>query len=128
MWGSKCPTSKKYGSTLAALKKSSGAAFLGVAPNAGETPSAVKSGSSAAGLNFPTLVTGAGAVAKSFGASATPTVYVIDAGGKLRYQGAVADKPGRSSKHYLRDALQAVKSGRAPAPDKTSVRGFRITY
>ena len=130
VWSSKCPTSKAFGPTLRQLSQTyaSKAAFLGVAPNAGETAATVKAGKKGGGVSFPVLLDGGGTIAKSFKAAMTPTVYVIDAQGKLRYQGAVADKPRGATKTYLADALAAVTAGKAPAVAKTRVKGFRIKY
>jgi peroxiredoxin len=128
-WCSRCMACKGYASELVRLAKANPqVVFLGVAPNGFETNATINSAKSATKIPFPVLRDSGGAVAKGFGAVATPSVFVIDAQGKLRYQGAVADKPKGAKSHYLADALTAAKSGASPAKPKTPVRGSRIKY
>jgi peroxiredoxin len=128
-WGSRCPFSKAFGPSLDALRKANPqAVFLGLAPNAGETASGVKAAKGAHGIGFPILLDAGGSIATKFGAVMSPTAYVIDAQGKLRYQGAIADKANGPKQRYLADALAAVLAGRSPAVPKTRVRGVRIKY
>ena len=127
VWGSL--TCKPYASQLAKLNKQfSKVVWLGVAPNAGESAAAIRKAKSAQKIAFPVLLDSGGTISKAFGAQMMPTVFVIGPAGKLRYQGAIADKPSQPKKAYLADALRAVAAGKSPSPAKTTVRGFRIRY
>lgn len=79
----------------------------------------------------PYLVDDGAAVAKAFGASRTPEVFLFDANGKLAYHGAVdddAEKPENVKSRYLKDALEAVAAGRAPATPDTKAIGCSIKF
>jgi thiol-disulfide isomerase/thioredoxin len=78
------------------------------------------------GYNFPYLYDGdTETVARAYGPVATPHVFVFDAARKLRYVGAIDDseRPQHVTKHYLRDALDALLSGKEPPITKTKVVG-----
>ncbi len=77
-------------------------------------------------FNFPYLYDGdTETVAKAYGPVATPHVFVFDAERKLRYAGAIDDsqRVDHVTKHYLRDALDALVAGNAPAVTQTKVIG-----
>ncbi len=66
------------------------------------------------------------AVARAYGAVATPHVFVFDAERKLRYQGRIDDsetKPDKVKSHDLRNAIDALLAGKAPPIEKTNVFG-----
>lgn len=70
------------------------------------------------GFKFPYVVDDTSGVAKAFGATRTPEVFLFDAAGKLVYHGAIDDnarEPEKVEKRYLADALNAVAKG-APVP------------
>jgi len=69
------------------------------------------------GFQFPYVVDSTSDVARDFGASHTPEAFLFDKDGKLVYHGAIDDDrdPASVTKHYLRDALDAVVAG-APVP------------
>jgi peroxiredoxin len=127
VWGSS--TCKAYARHLAKLsKRFSSAVWLGVAPNGGESAAGIRQAKSAQGITFPIIVDAGGPITKGFGAKMMPSVYVIGAQGKVRYQGAIVDNPGKPKQHYLANALQALANGQSPPQPKTRVRGFRIRY
>jgi len=69
-------------------------------------------------------------VARAYGAKTTPDVFVLDAGGTLRYRGAPDadyDDPGQRA-GWLRDALDAVLSGVQPARPETTPVGCSIKW
>ncbi|MEY2465917.1 MAG: hypothetical protein QOD03_438, partial [Verrucomicrobiota bacterium] len=81
--------------------------------------------------NFPYLYDGdTEAVAKAYGPMATPHVFVFDAARKLRYQGAIDDSQrlDRVTKHYLRDALEALLAGQMPPVTKSKLIGCSIKW
>jgi peroxiredoxin len=70
------------------------------------------------------------AVARAYGAKATPDVYVLDAGGTVRYRGAPDadyDDPSQNAA-WLRAALDALLSDRAPDPAETKPVGCSIKW
>ncbi len=70
------------------------------------------------------------AVGKAYGATNTPQFFVLDKERKIRYTGAMDDSQneGRVSKHYLRDAVNAVLKGETPAVEETQAKGCGIQY
>ncbi|MDX2201726.1 MAG: redoxin domain-containing protein [Hyphomicrobiaceae bacterium] len=75
-----------------------------------------------------------GALGKLYGASTTPHMYVIDAGGMLRYMGGIDDKPSASpasltgAKPYVREALAAIAAGKPVDPASTRPYGCAVKY
>jgi peroxiredoxin len=77
-------------------------------------------------FNFPYLYDGeTESVSRAYGPVATPHVFVFDAQRKLRYAGAIDDseRVQHVKKHYLRDALDALLSGKEPPVTQTKVVG-----
>ena len=82
-------------------------------------------------FNFPYLYDGeTEAVARAYGPVATPHAFVFDAARKLRYVGAVDDSERieHVSKHYVRDALDALLTGQEPPVTRTKVIGCSIKW
>lgn len=76
--------------------------------------------------NFPYLYDGATEeVSKKYGPAATPHAFVFDADRKLRYVGAIDDSEHieHVTKHYLRDAFDALLAGKEPTLAKTKAIG-----
>lgn len=69
-------------------------------------------------------------VGKAYGAAATPTFFVLDKDRKIQYLGALDDKQNESrvTKHYLRDAVDAVLAGKTPEITETRAVGCGIHY
>ncbi len=77
-------------------------------------------------FNFPYLYDGdTEEVSRAYGPAATPHVFVFDAARKLRYAGAIDDSERiqHVTKHYLRDAVDALLADREPPVTKTKVVG-----
>ncbi len=82
-------------------------------------------------FNFPYLRDESQEIARAYGAERTPEVFVFDKAGKLRYHGVVDDNyddPAAVKKTYLRDALDAVLSGKAPRTSETDPVGCTIKW
>ncbi len=82
-------------------------------------------------FNFPYLYDGdEQAAARAYGPIATPHAFVFDEERVLRYQGGIDDseKPNRVNKHYLRDAIEAVLSGREPQVQASRVFGCSVKW
>ncbi len=83
------------------------------------------------GLEFPYVVDETSGVARTYGATKTPEVYLFDADKKLVYHGAVDDEardPAKVSSHWLRDALEAVVGGRPVPVAETKAVGCGIKF
>ena len=83
------------------------------------------------GFKFPYVVDATSDVARAFGASRTPEAYVFDAKGKLVYHGTVDDNARDESAvkdAYLRDAVNAVASGKAVPVAETKSMGCGIKF
>lgn len=132
VWSASCRSSEAYGARLQALARhaaSQGAVVLGVAPHAGDDAAAVREAKERQGLPFPVLLDPGGRLAGLLGASVTPTACVVDGQGVLRYRGAIDDDPTGArgdATPFLREALDAVLAGRAPARPETRPAGRPI--
>jgi peroxiredoxin len=85
----------------------------------------------ARGLQAPYVIDETSAVARAFGATVTPEAFLFDKGGKLAYHGTVDDNhkdPASVKSRYLKDALDAVAAGKAPAQAETKSLGCGIKF
>jgi peroxiredoxin len=83
------------------------------------------------GFNFPYLRDETQDVAKMFGAERTPEVFLFNTDAVLSYHGAIDDnydEPDMVKEHYLRDALDALVSGKNPDPAETKPVGCTIKW
>lgn len=83
------------------------------------------------GFNFPYLRDQEQSVAKAYGASHTPHLFVFDAARKLAYTGKIDDQWQDESKvqrRFLRDALDDILAGRAPTTPETHAIGCTIKW
>ncbi len=80
-------------------------------------------------MKFPYVVDEGAVVARAFGVQKTPEAYVFDAEGKLVYHGAVDDNPNDEAavtKHYLKDALEALVKGHEVPISETGTLGCSL--
>ena len=71
------------------------------------------------------------AVARTFGASVTPEVFLLDRRGIIRYRGAIDDRPNEPqavTTHYLKDAIVQILAGEAIATSSTEPIGSPIEF
>ncbi|HZN54621.1 MAG TPA: thioredoxin family protein [Candidatus Polarisedimenticolaceae bacterium] len=83
------------------------------------------------GMQFPYVVDATSDVARAFGATRTPEVFLFDAEGKLVYHGAVDDngqEPEKVTHAYLKNALDAVVSGKEVPVKETKSIGCGIKF
>jgi thiol-disulfide isomerase/thioredoxin len=76
--------------------------------------------------NFPYLYDGdTETVSRAYGPAATPHVFVFDSARKLRYAGAIDDseRVQHVTKHYLRDAVDALLADKEPPLTNTKIVG-----
>jgi len=82
-----------------------------------DTPELIKARHQEKAMSVPYVIDENQSVARAFGASVTPEAFLFDKGGKLTYHGTIDDnhkEPDKVTKHYLKDALEAVSGGKAP--------------
>ena len=82
-------------------------------------------------FNFPYLRDEGQEVANDYGAARTPEVFLFDRLEVLRYHGAIDDNydnPAAVKANYLREALDAVLSGKVPPTPDTMPVGCSIKW
>jgi peroxiredoxin len=85
----------------------------------------------AKGFNFLYLRDASQAVARTYGATHTPQLFVFDRARSLRYTGKIDDNwqnPKAVTRQYLRDAIDALLADRAPAESQTHAIGCTIKW
>lgn len=82
-------------------------------------------------FNFPYLRDATQVVARAYGATHTPQLFLFDRDRRLRYTGKIDDNwqaPEAVTRRYLRDAVEAVLSRREPAEPITQAIGCTIKW
>ncbi|MHC4217356.1 MAG: redoxin domain-containing protein [Planctomycetota bacterium] len=83
-------------------------------------------------IDAPVLIDQDGTVGHLYDAKRTPHMYVIDAKGILRYQGAIDDDSsgakGDQATNYVVQAVQQIVAGETVAPDVTHSYGCSVKY
>jgi hypothetical protein len=87
-------------------------------------------------MGHPVLLDENGKVGKTYGATNTPHLYVIDKAGILRYRGAVDNSPdgeaqspkGGTLIRYVDVALEALSVGRPIETPETKAYGCTVKY
>ncbi len=75
-----------------------------------------------------------GTVGKTYGATVTPHMYIINPDGKLVYRGGIDDKPTtdeadiKGATNYVENALNAVMNGEEVSPKQAQPYGCSIKY
>lgn len=129
-WSAECPQAARVDAELLPLVRAWGeaVALLSIASNANEGAELITR--VAAQRTLPLiLLDSEHKVADLYAAQTTPHLFVVDAQGILRYQGAFDDVTFRQrtpTRHYLRQAVEAVLAGRQPDPSQTPPYGCSI--
>lgn len=82
-------------------------------------------------ITYPILLDSKGKVGHMYQAKTTPHMFVINAEGKLVYEGAIDSDPrgnGEDTVNYVADALAAVKAGKAVETASTKPYGCSVKY
>jgi peroxiredoxin len=81
-------------------------------------------------LGFPYLKDASLATARSYGATVTPHLFVLDAERRIAYMGAFDDNLSAAEveKHFATDAVDSLLAGKQPMPRETLQRGCAIPY
>ncbi|MFO0906093.1 MAG: redoxin [Pirellulales bacterium] len=137
MTSSTCPLSRKYFPVLSRLEaefRASGVAFLLLAPTATDPAAALRElvaehrygGSIAKDVDE--------SIARALQATSTTDVFVLDRAGTVLYHGAVDDQYGlgyardAARRHYLADALRAIRAGQRPLIAATAAPGCTLDF
>lgn len=138
-WSNECPWVERYEGRILDLAgefEAKGFGFILVNANdprafPGENLEASRERAQASNYTIPYVLDSGSTLAKAFGATRTPHVFVFDADDKLVYMGTVDDSPGdprNVKEHYLRDALNAVLEGQPIASAETKAFGCNIKF
>lgn len=131
-WSAKCPFVVRYEERLKAITRdyAGKVTVLGINPNVNDTLEETIQVSGKRGVNYPILMDPGNKIADQFGAVTTPHIFIIDAQGKLVYEGAVDNQgwnEGKTpDKHYVRDALDALLAGKKIEKNKTRTAGCTV--
>jgi peroxiredoxin len=84
-------------------------------------------------IAYPVLYDETGATGHAYGARTTPHMFIVDASGKIAYNGAIDDDPsGRKAKPertaYVGNGLHAESTGAHPDPASTKPYGCSVKY
>ncbi len=83
-------------------------------------------------IDLDALIDADGKIGHAYGARTTPHMYVIDAEGVLRYQGAIDDDPrggnADSATNYVVNAVKQIKAGETVEPNETQPYGCSVKY
>jgi peroxiredoxin len=137
-----CPIAKKYESRIIQLNKDfSGQAYPLIAIssndvniNPGDSFEDMQKRAQAQSYTFPYLYDETQVVARQFGASNTPHVFVIAREGKqlvVKYIGAIennVEDPSKADKKYVAEAVNSLIEGRNPAVNSTKAIGCGIKW
>jgi peroxiredoxin len=137
-----CPYSKAYNERIIALNgkyASQGFPVVAIQPNdpqvsPGDSFEEMKKLAEKKGYSFPYLFDETQQVAKSFGATNTPHVFLLEKSGadfKVVYIGAIDDNARDASavtKKYVEEAVDAMLSGKSVSTGKTKAVGCTIKW
>jgi len=133
-----CPVAVAYEDRLIALQKdyeAKGGQVLAINSNSAKVqpPDSfenMKKRAKEKEFNFPYLHDETQKVARQYGATCTPHVFVLDKDRKIAYMGAVDDniKADKVKDHSLRNALDALLNGEKPPKEVTRQFGCGIKW
>ena len=130
-----CPVAVAYEDRLVALQKdyqAKGVQLVAVNVNtiAADRLDKMKERAAKKGFNFPYLYDATQKIGRDYGATVTPHVFVLDKDRKIAYVGAVDDnvQPDKVKSPHLRNALDALLSGKKPPQEVTKQFGCGIKY
>ena len=137
-----CPFAKKYETRIVALDKKykkQGYPVVAINPNdPKEAPEdsyeLMQSNAKEKGFTFPYLIDETQDIAKGYGATKTPHVYLLhkeaDGTFKVAYIGAIDnDTEGKNVEtKYVENAIASLEKGKKPDPDNTKAIGCTIKW
>ena len=138
-WCNHCPYVKAWEDRMSALQREytrRGVQFVMINSNDAvkhpdDSFDAMKTRAREKAYPFPYLSDESQEVARKFGATRTPEIFLFDASRTLRYHGAPDDNfenPDAVSVPYLKDAIEAILAGRDPVTTTTPPKGCTIKW
>jgi peroxiredoxin len=127
-----CPYSNAYNDRMrdmASAYASKGVLFVGINSNKNEDAATASSHAKAHGHAFPIMKDPGNKVADLYDAQHTPTVYVVDPQGKVRYEGRIDENyedPASVTSPDLKNALDSLLAGNPVAKTVTKAFGCSI--
>lgn len=127
-----CPYSNAYNDRMrdmASAYASKGVLLVGINSNKTEDAATALSHAKAHGHRFPIMKDPENKVADLYDARHTPTVYVVDSQGKVRYEGRIDENyedPAGVTSPDLKNALDALLAGKPVARTMTKAFGCSI--
>jgi len=127
-----CPYSNAYNDRMrdmASAYASKGVLFVGINSNKNEDAVTASSHAKAHGHTFPIMKDPGNKVADLYDAQHTPTVYVVDPQGKVRYEGRIDENyedPAGVTSPDLKNALDSLLAGKPVAKTVTKAFGCSI--
>ena len=125
----RCPCSNSHEGTLEDLsKRFPTVRFVGIHSNSDEPANEAQSHFKNSPIHFPMVQDKNSKIAEAFGAFKTPHVFVISKSAKILYQGGVDDshQASQAGRHYLADALTAIREGKEPEVNQARTLGCAI--
>jgi peroxiredoxin len=130
-----CPVAVAYEDRLVALAhdyQDKGVQFVAINVKHGDADGLeqMKTRAKEKDFNFPYLSDPSQGSGRDYGARVTPHVFLIDQQGMIAYVGAIDDSKlvDNVTKHYLRDAIDALLASKKPHVTQTQPFGCRIQY
>jgi len=134
-----CPFVKAWDTRIAALAnaaKLKGVGVLALNPNDPKTFGdddfkTMQARAKELALQYPYAIDAKSTLARTFGATRTPEVFLFDAKKSLIYHGTIDDNSRDASavqKHYLQNAIEALLQGKEPTPAQTKALGCSIKF
>jgi peroxiredoxin len=130
-----CPVAIDYEQRLVALQEEFGkreVQLVAICANfePGNELELLKERAESQKFNFSYLRDDNQEIAKAYGATHTPHVFLLDGKRDIVYMGAIDDNevPEKVSKPYLRDAIESILEGKEPVTKESQPSGCRIRY
>jgi peroxiredoxin len=130
-----CPVAKAYEDRLIKLSndyKDKGVAVVAINVNKDKSNDldAMKRRAEEKSFPYAYLFDSTQQIARDYGATCTPHVFLLDQDRKVAYMGAIDDEMNADAvkHHHLQDAIDAVLAGKAPEVAKTKQTGCGIHY
>ncbi len=138
-WSNTCPWVERYEDRIVALARDyipAGVAFVIVNSNdpaafPEESVAAIQQRAAERGYPFSYVVDEGSTLARAFGATRTPQIFLFDTGRSLVYEGTVDDSPSDAAEveeEYFRDALASLVAGEPVEVQKTKAFGCTIKF
>lgn len=131
-WSAECPVSADYDAYFNGILDrypDRQVVVLGIDSNVHYGQGEIAQAVGERGVRFPVLRDADCAIADRFGALTTPHVFIVDAVGRLAYEGAVDDRTFRQREatiNYVDQALAALLAGETPTIPHTQPYGCTI--